>query len=411
MSTESEKQVQPRSPNWSNNTKLFVAAIIAVLLGLAVSRFQTLIGPLVIAGILAYILNPLIVWLDENAPLSRGAAIGLVYTTFALIVIGLLTIASVTIYQQTDGLIDVVQEIVQNGPDQFQMLISEPMTVGPWTFRPDQLEIDFNMIGQQLASAIQPALSQSATFVTMAASATASWIGWSILVFVLSIYFAIDWPRFGNLISDAVYQPGYRYDVKRLMIETGRVWNGYLRGQTILAVLMAVLFTMVLWILGVRYALVLGLLAGILDFIPFVGAFVTVTLSTVVAVFQGENWLGLSPLWFGILVLSIGLILQQIEGNWLNPRIVGGALGLHPLLVMIGAIMGSILAGILGVMLAAPVMATVKLLGVYAWRKMFDLDPFPASAPVPAAEPESGLQSQPEPETLPPEPRQPVADV
>ncbi|MCB0164323.1 MAG: AI-2E family transporter [Anaerolineae bacterium] len=398
-----------RSPNWSTPTKLFVAAFATILLGLAVWRFQSVISPLVVAGIIAYILNPLIVMLDRRTPMSRGGAIGIVYTTFALIVMALLAVASVTIYQQTAGLIDVSEEVIVNGPAQFEAFFSRSVTIGPWTFQPNQFEIDFNTILEQLASGFQAILSQSAQFVTAAASMTAGWIGWAVLVFVLSIYFAIDWPRFGGIISDAIYQPGYRQDVKRLLAETGRIWNSYLRGQTLLATLMAVIFAIVLWILGVRYALLLGVLAGVLDFIPFVGAFITVALSTAVAMFQGENWLGLSPLWFGLLVLGIGIILQQIEGNWLNPRIVGGALGLHPLLIMVGAIMGSTLAGLLGVMLAAPVLATVKLLGVYAWRKMFDLDPFPnlaaPSEPMVASTPP--LPTEP----VPPEAKQPLPDA
>ncbi|MCB9098074.1 MAG: AI-2E family transporter [Anaerolineales bacterium] len=398
-----------RSPNWSTPTKLFVAAFATILLGLAVWRFQSIISPLVVAGIMAYILNPLIVLLDRRTPMSRAGAIAIVYTTFALTVMALLTVASVTIYQQTAGLINVIQEIIVNGPSQFETFLSRSITIGPWTFQPDQFEIDFNTLLEQLAAGFQAVLSQSAQFVTAAASMTAGWVGWAVLVFVLSIYFAIDWPRFGGLISDAIYQPGYRQDVKRLLAETGRIWNSYLRGQTLLATLMAVIFSIVLWILGVRYAFLLGVLAGILDFIPFVGAFITVALSTAVAMFQGENWLGLSPLWFGLLVLGIGIILQQIEGNWLNPRIVGGALGLHPLLVMVGAIMGSTLAGLLGVMLAAPVLATVKLLGVYAWRKMFDLDPFPDSetASEPVVTPPAPLPAEP----IPPESQRPLPDA
>lgn len=398
-----------RSPNWSTPTKLFVAAFATILLGLAVWRFQSIISPLVVAGIMAYILNPLIVLLDRRTPMSRAGAIAIVYTTFALIVMALLTVASVTIYQQTAGLINVIQEIIVNGPSQFETFLSRSITIGPWTFQPDQFEIDFNTLLEQLAAGFQAVLSQSAQFVTAAASMTAGWVGWAVLVFVLSIYFAIDWPRFGGLISDAIYQPGYREDVKRLLAETGRIWNSYLRGQTLLATLMAVIFSIVLWILGVRYAFLLGVLAGILDFIPFVGAFITVALSTAVAMFQGENWLGLSPLWFGLLVLGIGIILQQIEGNWLNPRIVGGALGLHPLLVMVGAIMGSTLAGLLGVMLAAPVLATVKLLGVYAWRKMFDLDPFPDSETTsePVVTPPAPLPAEP----IPPESQRPLPDA
>lgn len=404
-----------RSPNWSTPTKVFVASVSTILLAMAVWYFQSVIGPLVIAGVIAYILNPVIAWLDNRTPMSRGLAIGLVYLLFALIVVGLLTAASVTIYQQMAGLIDVVQEVISLGPAYFNDLMNRTVQIGPWSFQASQFDLDFSDIWQQLASAIQPMLSQSAQFVTAAASTTAGWIGWSILVYVLSIYFAIDWPRLGNAVSDAIHQPGYRHDAQRLMAETGRIWNSYLRGQTILAVLMGILFTVILWILGVRYALVLGILAGVLDFIPFVGAFITVTLSTAVAIFQGDNWLGLDPIWFGLIVLVIGLVLQQIEGNWLNPRIVGGALGLHPLLVMVGAIMGSILAGILGVMLAAPVIATIKLIGTYAWRKMFDLDPFPEADPVlkrePQAEPEPQTRPPAAPETRSPEPSQPVPDA
>jgi predicted PurR-regulated permease PerM len=378
--------IETHSPNWSTTTKALVAAFSLVVVGLAVWYFQSLIGPLVIAGIIAYILNPLIVWLDRYTPLSRGAAIGVVYILFLVILFGVLIAAGVTVYQQVDGLIDEVQEIIRAGPARFENLITQPIVIGAWVFDPSQLNFDLSEMLQQLTSAIQPVVSQSALFVGVAASATASWIGWAIIIFVASIYFAIDLPRFGRLISGAVYQPGYRRDVERLLAETGRIWNVYLRGQTILAVIMAVAYTVVLTILGVRYSLVLGILAGVLDFIPYVGPFLIAALSTAVAIFQGDNWLGLSPIWFGLVILVAGFILQQIEGNWLQPRIVSEALGLHPLLVMFGAIMGSILAGILGVMLAAPVIATVKLLGAYAWRKMFDLDPFPDPEPPEAAQ-------------------------
>jgi predicted PurR-regulated permease PerM len=220
-------------------------------------------------------------------------------------------------------------------------------------------------------------VSQSAQFLGVAATITISWLAWAILLFVLSIYFAIDLPRFGQLISDSVHQPDYRRDVQHLLLDTKRIWNGYLRGQTTLAILMAVIYTIMLNLLGVKYSLPLGILAGVLDFFPYVGPFVIIVLSALVAFFQESNWLGLSPLWFSLVVLTAGFILQQIEGNWLNPRIVGGATGLHPLLVIVGAIMGSALAGLLGVMLAAPILATLKLVGTYVWRKMFDLDPFP----------------------------------
>ena len=95
-----------------------------------------------------------------------------------------------------------------------------------------------------------------------------------------------------------------------------------------------------------------------------------------VALFQDSNRFGLDPLYFGLLVLGVMFLIQQVENNLLVPRIVGSALNLHPLEVMISVLMGASLAGILGAILAAPVLATIKLLGAYAWRKMLDLPPF-----------------------------------
>jgi predicted PurR-regulated permease PerM len=377
----------PHSPSWSTTTKVFVAAFTLVVIGLAVWRFHTLIGPLIIAGIIAYLLNPIIVWLERYTHLSRGLAIAVVYPIFAVIVLAVLIAAGVTIYSQIIGLIVTIQEIFWTGPEQLNTLLSQPITFGPWTV--DGSRIDLNMVEvmQQVLAVIQPALSQSALFVGYVASTTATLIGWTIVVFVLSIYFAIDLPRFAGLISQAIYQPGYRRDVEQLLHEFGSIWNGYLRGQSTLALIMVVIYSAMLWLLGVRFALALGLLAGVLDFVPYLGPTIILSLSTLVALFQGDNWLGFSPIWYAILVALAGLTIQQIEGNWLNPRIVGRAVGLHPLLVIIGAIMGSTLAGILGVILAAPIIATIKLLGTYGWRKMFDLEPFPEPELLPEPEP------------------------
>jgi predicted PurR-regulated permease PerM len=80
---------------------------------------------------------------------------------------------------------------------------------------------------------------------------------------------------------------------------------------------------------------------------------------------------------YASVVLIFMLIVQQVENNFLVPRIVGESLDLHPLIVIIGVFMGSSLAGVLGAILAAPLVATLKLVSIYAWRKMFDQPPFP----------------------------------
>ncbi|MDM8527788.1 AI-2E family transporter [Anaerolineales bacterium HSG24] len=365
------------SPNWDGSTKILVMALMFVLLGIAIWFFQNLIYTLVMAGMTAYLLNLPIIQIEQRTVLTRSGSVGVVYLIFFLVTLILMIAAGVNVYQQGIELFTFVQQMIQDGPARFQQFMSEPIYIGPWPFRLQELNIDLKQVADQTFSIVQVVVGQSAQFVGTAAINALGWLGSTLIILVLSIYFAMDLPRFGHILTESIHEPGYRHDVERLLAESGRIWNAYLRGQTTLAIIVAIIVATGLTILGVNNSLALGLLAGILDFIPFLGPAIIIGLSTLVALFQDSNWMGLSPMWFALVVFVFGLIVQQIEGNWLNPRIMGGALGLHPLLIMVGAIMGSTVAGILGVILAAPVMATGKLLGTYVWRKMFDLKPFP----------------------------------
>jgi predicted PurR-regulated permease PerM len=185
-----------------------------------------------------------------------------------------------------------------------------------------------------------------------------------------------DAPKIGPAISDVAHQPGYRQDADRLINSFVIIWNAYLRGQVILALTVSIAVSLVLTILGVSNSLALGALAGLLEFLPIIGPIISTVAAILVVIFQPENYWGLSPLWHALLVAVAMLAIQQFENSVLVPRIVGGALDLHPLVIMVAVLMGASLAGILGAVLAAPVVATIKLLGGYAWRKMLDLPPF-----------------------------------
>lgn len=201
-------------------------------------------------------------------------------------------------------------------------------------------------------------------------------MGMGLLAIVLSIYIARDIPRVGSSVSNFAHQSGYRDDAERLMADISRIWNAYLRGQIILAIVIGVAVSLILGILGVSNSLALGILSGLMEFLPVLGPFIATAVAVIVAVFQDGNMWGFSPLVLGLIVLGVMVAVQLVEGNVLVPRIVGDALDLHPLLVMISVLMGASLAGILGAILAAPVVASIKLLGAYGWRKMLDLPPF-----------------------------------
>ena len=200
-----------------------------------------------------------------------------------------------------------------------------------------------------------------------------------IIILFVSIYIAIDAPRLSEWIGNVAEFPGYREDAERLWRDFGRIWQAYLRGQAILGLVIGLIVFVCMLILGVENALVLGLISGLMEFIPYIGPFIGAAAAVIVSFFQeaGTNTFGLTPIYFALAVLAVMTLIQQVENNFMVPRIVGDALDLNPLIVFVGALMGASLAGILGTILAAPVLATIKLIGTYAWRKMFDLDPFP----------------------------------
>jgi len=128
-------------------------------------------------------------------------------------------------------------------------------------------------------------------------------------------------------------------------------------------------------IVGVRNALILGIIAGVLEIIPSIGPTIAAIPAVLIAYFQGSTYLSLSNGWFALLVIGLYVVIQQLENNILVPRIIGRSLNLHPLVVIIGAIAGASLAGILGMFLALPTLASLRVVGNYVYCKLLDLEP------------------------------------
>ena len=371
---------QESSPLWGRSTKIVVIVSVLFVAALAARRFQGLIVMTVTASVIAFIINPLIVYVNKRTRISRGWVILLIYLTLAVAVIWIFVAIGVAAYQQAGELIELIPNLI----DQILALLesfnerSEPIVIF------DQLTIDplllpWDSITNQILGLVEPTLSTSGLFLRQLARTTVRTVGNFLFVFVISIYLAIEFPNFGKYIDSVASQPGYSDDAQRLTKEFGRIWDAFLRGQVILGLVIFVVVWLGLALLGVNNSLSLGLLSGILEFIPTLGPVIGTGVAMIVAFFQPQNPWGLESWQFALIVLVFMIVVQQIENNILVPRIVGGALDLHPLIVLIGVLMGASIAGILGAVLAAPILASLKLVGQYIWRKLFDLPPFPES--------------------------------
>jgi predicted PurR-regulated permease PerM len=249
--------------------------------------------------------------------------------------------------------------------------------------------LDLSDVYQELSNMLRSFVASVAQGTLDVVFNIASGAAWLIFILVTTFYLLKDTEQIIEGLENLA-PPGHREDFVRLREQITEVWNAFLRGQLLLGLAMVAITTSVCMSVGLPYAVVMGLIAGMMESVPNLGPVIALIPAVLVALFEGSSFLPLSNFWFAMLVFVLYLVIQQVENNLLVPRIMGSSLNLHPLMVLIAVIFGGSLAGILGMPLAAPVLATLRVLSRYIFRRLYDRDPF--------AEPEE------EEEETPPEP-------
>jgi predicted PurR-regulated permease PerM len=363
----------PASPRWGATIKLLVSLTGLVLVGALLVRFRGIIPPLVIAGILTYLVLPIVTWLHRQAGISWALATNLFFLVLILQLIAALAAAGLAGIQQLQGLFFTVQDFLISLPEQIAALSRQPLAFGP--FIVDLTQLDLTPLVDQLLASIQPLLGRVSDLLTFLASGAISLLANLVLVLAVSYFLTIDYERLGKGWS-GLSIPGVEEDLRRLQQALARIWHSFLRGQLLVVLTTGVLIGSVMTLLGVRYSLALGVLFGIAKFVPILGPFSAGVVAALVALFQPGNWLGVSPLGHAVLVVAAVIVLDQSIDYLLLPRIMGSSLNLHPVIIIVGAIIGASLAGVIGLLLSAPAMATLLLLTRYTFRKLVDLSPW-----------------------------------
>jgi predicted PurR-regulated permease PerM len=203
---------------------------------------------------------------------------------------------------------------------------------------------------------------------------------WLLVILVTGYYLMTEWERVRNWViqwAPEDEQP----NIHRLYHELRKLWQGYLGGQIRLILILAVLYSIAWVAIGLPGALVLGVLAGLLNLLPEVGPAGAAILATVVALLEGSNYLNISHVWFGALTLGVYLLLNTFKTVWLQPRILGQSVLLHEAIVFVAIITAIILQGILGVLIVVPLLASMIIIGRYVRRRLLGLPPFDEGEP------------------------------
>jgi predicted PurR-regulated permease PerM len=338
-------------------------------------RFRQIVGPLILSLILAYLFFPLARRLHARSALSWRGSVNSIYLIVVIVVAGLLTLTGLAVISQIQSLIGIVERFVTDLPNLVQNLASQVYVVGPYTLNFGQM-VDLQTLTNEILSIVQPLLGRVGGVITSFAGSAMVTLGWSLFVLVISYFLLAEAEVFPEQLI-RLDIPGYEADIRRLVVELQVIWNAFLRGQLLIILLVMVSYTVLLNILGMRYTFAIAILAGLARLVPYIGPLVVWTVTTLVAFFLPHNYFGLSSLYFAILVLACCLILDQIFDNLISPRILGNTLRVHPAAILIAAIIFANLIGIIGLVLAAPVVATLNLFSRYMFRKMLDRDPWP----------------------------------
>ncbi len=378
-----------RSPKWSTPTKLVVGLTLVAIAGALLVQFQSIIGPLILSFILSFLLYPVAIFLSEKTRLSWRWSVNLIFLVLFILLSGFLTATGFAIVNQLQNLIRVVQDFMADLPGLVEDFLTEGyvLTIPIFNTQFDlgqyvsQMNIDLLALSEQMLSVVQPFLGQAGSVLGTVATSALNTLIWGGFVVIISYFTLAEAPQGVDFLK-GIDLPGHAYDIRRLGRELDRIWNAFLRGQFLIFFVSVLAYLVLLSILGVRNTLGLAFLAGLAKFVPYVGPFLTGITTAVVAFFQtGGNYFGLDQFTYALIVVVAAVLLDQLFDGLVTPRILGSTLGVHPAAVLVTAIIAAGMIGVIGLLLAAPVLASLQLLARYTILKMLDQDPWPDPEP------------------------------
>jgi predicted PurR-regulated permease PerM len=351
------------SKSWSTTTRYFVLILVlGSFIWLAVSA-KDLIGPLAISALLAYVLNPLVIWVSKNSRLTRPMAVLLVFVlSFAALITAGALIAPLIPAQ-----ISILAQQLETITLQVQTLLSTPIAI-------------FNMqIPLDVLLANWPEITQGFTrpdLLINVIAATSQNLVWVLVVVFTTYYLLLDWARLRDWLIGMVPEP-YAPDMRHLYVDMRRVWNRYFAGQLRLMFIIGLLTGLAATAMGLPGAFAFAVLAGLFDIFLSVGPLIVTVIAGIVAFVAGSTYLPLPNFWFMVLVVVVFSAIQLLENAWLRPRIMSERLRLHPAVVFVAVVSSLAMAGNLTALIIVPLIGSAMVVGRYLYCKILDIEPWP----------------------------------
>lgn len=361
------------SPPWGWGTKLIVGSLLVVGFLALVIRFNDYFVLVLTAFLLSFLLYPLCSLLRKVAHLSWRTSVAIVYIVLAGLLAWLIARGGTSLASQVQNLFQTVIDNVDNITLLLEKWSSQIIMIGPFEFTTPQL--NFPLIGEWISGALQPIASQAGNIATTVVGMVGGFVVSLGITYMVSFFITSETEGAKRKMIN-ISIPGYEKDFLRLGQEVGKIFNSFIRGEFIVVGVAIFVFTIFLGFMGLPYFFILALIAGLGRFIPYVGAFLGWVSFFVGALLQDPTPFGLTNVIYAFLIIGIAIVIDTIFDQVLTPKVMGDSLEVHPAAILISALVGAQLLGLLGVILAAPVLAILKLILRYSSRKLFDRDPW-----------------------------------
>jgi predicted PurR-regulated permease PerM len=333
---------------------LVVLAWLAVLLVGAwlLSHVTHALLVLVLSTVVAFALSPVVDLLQRSLP--RVLAIAIAYVFGFSLLVGLLSVVVVSAATETNALVHSLPTYATRAqallPQVVDLLGRFGITLS-----------DLNQAQGRIIEYLQGIGSQVASDAIDLVRAVLGAIVDTVLVLILSIYLVANGPRMVVWLREQA--PRGQVRRANLMIAiVNQVVGGYVRGTLTMALLIGVLVGAGMGVLQVRYALLLGILAFFMEFIPVLGVIISGAVCVIIALFQGPV--------LALIVLGYFVVVHVIEGDLIGPRVMARAVGIHPAVALLALVAGSELFGVWGALLGAPIAGLLQAFATAAWREM-----------------------------------------
>ena len=384
-----DPRLGPPSPPWSSQTKIAVAVGLVVFAALVFWFSRAALPILAMAGIVAFLVAPMVRGLHRRLHWPRWLALALGYFVVLVVSLSLLAVLAIGITQSLAGIdvagmednmrgvaqwfVDEADGLVIFGIGVDMTEITEPIK----TWLADEAVAGAGGGGIKIdAEALQGLLGGAFNSIRTVTGFATAMVMSALITMMIAIYLNADSAKFYQWIH-RTFPPGYESDGAILSDRIAGVWRGYVYGQLVNSLITGAMVFIVLVLVGVQGAFLMGVIMMLFNMIPTFGPIIAAFPGVIAALVGGSTrWPDMNNFLFALIVAGIYVVVVQAQANIIAPKVMGRAVRLSPVVIMISLIVGFNVAGLIGSLLAVPIVASIKEIVSYLYAKVVDREPF-----------------------------------